>query len=169
MKLALNLVPFAGIAFLWFIGVVRDHLGEQEDKFFATVFFGSGLLFLGTLFVSAAVMGGLIIVYAAGLADPTETGTYALGRAVTYVVLNTYAMRMAGVFMISSCTLFIRTGVTSRWMAWLGYALALLLLLTITAFSWISLVFPAWVLLISIDILVENLRGRPDAMSRSAK
>ncbi len=25
--LALNLVPFAGIAFLWFIGVVRDRLG----------------------------------------------------------------------------------------------------------------------------------------------
>ena len=64
VKLALNLVPFAGIAFLWFIGVVRDHLGEQEDKFFATVFFGSGLLFLATLFVSPAVMGGLIIVYA---------------------------------------------------------------------------------------------------------
>ena len=25
--LALNLVPFAGIAFLWFIGVLRDRLG----------------------------------------------------------------------------------------------------------------------------------------------
>ena len=54
-------------------------------------------------------------------------------------------------------------------MAWLGYALALLLLLTITTFSWISLVFPAWVLLISIDILVENLRGRPDAVSWSVR
>jgi hypothetical protein len=167
--LALNLVPFAGIAFLWFIGVVRDHLGEHEDKFIATVFFGSGVLFLAMLFVSAAVMGGLIIAYTTGLADVTETGTFAFGRAVTYVVLNTYAMRMAGVFMISSCTLFIRTDVAPRWMAWLGYALAMLLLLTITAFSWISLVFPAWVLLISIDILYENLRGRPDAVSRSER
>jgi hypothetical protein len=41
--LALNLVPFAGIAFLWFIGVLRDRLGELEDRFFATVFLGSGL------------------------------------------------------------------------------------------------------------------------------
>jgi hypothetical protein len=42
--LAVNQVPFAGIAFLWFIGMLRDRLGEFEDRFFATVFFGSGLL-----------------------------------------------------------------------------------------------------------------------------
>ena len=47
--LALNLAPAAGVAFLWFIGVVRDRLGAQEDRFFATVFFGSALLYLATL------------------------------------------------------------------------------------------------------------------------
>src|SRR4051812_28250782 len=52
--IAVNLVPFAGIAFLWFIAVLRDRLGEEEDRFFATVFLGSGLLFLSTLFVGAA-------------------------------------------------------------------------------------------------------------------
>ncbi len=55
--MALNLVPFAGVAFLWFIGVLRDRLGQQEDRFFATVFFGSGLLFLAMLFAAAAVIG----------------------------------------------------------------------------------------------------------------
>ena len=54
VSLALNLLPFAGIAFLWFIGVVRDRLGQHEDRFFATVFLGSGLLFLAMLFTSAA-------------------------------------------------------------------------------------------------------------------
>src|SRR5271166_4507128 len=44
VSFALNLLPFAGIAFLWFIGVPRDRLGALEDQFFATVFFGSGLL-----------------------------------------------------------------------------------------------------------------------------
>jgi len=53
IALALNLIPFAGIAFLWFIGVLRDRLGELEDRFFATVFLGSGLLFLAMLFASA--------------------------------------------------------------------------------------------------------------------
>ena len=65
MALALNLVPFAGIAFLWFIGVLRDRLGEREDRFFATVFLGSGLLFLAMLFISAAVAGGIIIAHTA--------------------------------------------------------------------------------------------------------
>src|SRR3974390_3904939 len=63
VRLAINLVPFAGIAFLWFIGVLRDRLGESEDKFFATVFFGSGLLFLAMLFAAAAVAGALIISF----------------------------------------------------------------------------------------------------------
>ena len=57
----LYLVPFAGIAFLWFIGVLRDRLGEREDSFFATVFLGSGLLFVAMLFASAAVVGGINI------------------------------------------------------------------------------------------------------------
>src|SRR6516225_9206575 len=55
--LALKLVPFAGIAFLWFIGVIRNRLGELEDQCFATVFLGSGLLFVAMLFASAAVTG----------------------------------------------------------------------------------------------------------------
>src|ERR1700727_3109426 len=58
VSVALNLVPFAGIAFLWFIGVVRDSIGSQEDRFFATVFLGSGLLFVGMFFSAAALAGG---------------------------------------------------------------------------------------------------------------
>src|SRR6476660_9228326 len=45
ISLALTLVPFAGIAFLWFVGVGRSRLGSMEDQFVSTVFFGSGLLF----------------------------------------------------------------------------------------------------------------------------
>ena len=51
---AVNLIPFAGIAFLWFVGVLRARIGEREDRFFATVFLGSGLLFVAMLFVAAA-------------------------------------------------------------------------------------------------------------------
>ncbi len=161
--LGLNLVPFAGIAFLWFIGVVRDRLGEYEDQLFATVFLGSGLLFLAMLFASAAIAGGIMIAYSAEPTVLMESGAYAFARAATFVILNTYAIKMAGVFMISTCTLFARTKVTPRWMAWLGYALALLLLVSISRLSWAILVFPAWIFLISIYILVENYRGVPTA------
>ena len=162
VDLALTLLPFAGIAFLWFIGVVRDRLGEHEDRFFATVFLGSGLLFLAMLFSSAAIAGGIVIAYGAAPTALLSSETYAFARAATYVILNTYAIKMAGVFMISTCTLFLRTKVTPRWMALLGYALALLLLVSISHLSWIFLVFPLWILLISVYILIENYRRGPD-------
>ena len=54
IEVALTLSPFAGIAFLWFIGVVRTHIGAREDRFLASVYFGSGVLFLAMCFVAAA-------------------------------------------------------------------------------------------------------------------
>jgi len=157
VDLALNLLPFAGIAFLWFIGVVRDRLGEHEDRFFATVFLGSGLLFLAMLFASAAVAGGIISIYGSSPSMLISSGIYTFGRAVTYEIMNVYAMKMAGVFMISTCTLSLRTGITPRWMTYLGLVLALILLLSMGFFYWAPLVFPLWVLMISVHILRENL------------
>jgi hypothetical protein len=61
------------------------------------------------------------------------------------------------VFMISTCTLSLRTGIIPRWMAYLGLVLALLLLLGVGTFYWVPLVFPLWVLLISVHILLADL------------
>ena len=154
----------AGLAFLWFMGVVRDRFGEHEDRFFATVFLGSGLLFLAMLFASGAMAGGLIsiLVHGEAPADLLVAGSYAFGRTVTYEIMNIYAIKMAGVFMISTCTIFVRTRVVPRWIGLLGYALALLLLMSIGYLTWVSLVFPLWVLLVSVFILVENYRGKTD-------
>jgi hypothetical protein len=161
VNLALHLLPFAGIAFLWFIGVLRDRLGPHEDRFFATVFLGSGLLFLAMLFACSAVAGSIIMVYGATPIKLMESGLYLFGRTVTYQLMHVYALKMAAVFMISTCTLSIRTGIIPRWMALLGYALAGLLLLSPGYLYWIALAFPLWVLLISIHILLANLRPDP--------
>jgi hypothetical protein len=166
VDLALNLLPFAGIAFLWFIGVVRDRLGEHEDRFFATVFLGSGLLFLAMLFTSAGIAGGIISLYGVTPKTLIDSGMYTFGRTVTYEIMNVYTMKMAGVFMITTCTLSLRTGIVPRWMAFLGLVLALFLLLSTGSFYWAPLVFPLWVLLISVYILLANLRkskGQPVA------
>jgi preprotein translocase subunit Sec61beta len=160
VALALNLLPFSGVAFLWFIGVVRDRLGEYEDRLFSTVFLGSGLLFLAMLFSSAAMAGGVITAFQSMPQQIIDTGLYGYGRATTYELMNTYAIKMAGVFMLSSCTLFLRLKLAPRWMVYLGYALALLLLLSIGLISWISLVFPLWTLLISVYILIQNYRRK---------
>src|SRR5579864_6752170 len=58
VSLAMNLVPSAGIAFLWFIAVVRNCLGALEDRLFATVFLGSELLYIAMIFTSDALAGG---------------------------------------------------------------------------------------------------------------
>ena len=59
-------MPFTGIAFLWFIAVVRDRLGKLEDRFFATVFLGSGLLYIAMFYASGALGGGLLLVFNSG-------------------------------------------------------------------------------------------------------
>jgi hypothetical protein len=156
--LALHLVPFDGIAFLWFIGVLRDRLGPREDRFFATVFFGSGLLFLAMLFASAAIVGALVLAFAAAPAELVNSPTFHFARAVAYILANVYAIKMAAVFMISTSTVAMSTRFAPRWMAILGYALALILLLDGSGVAWSIVVLPAWVLLVSIHILIDNFR-----------
>jgi hypothetical protein len=154
---ALDLVPFAGIAFLWFIGVLRDRLGELEDRFFATVFLGSGLLFLALLFGSAAIAGGIILSYIAQPQGFVDSRTFDFARAFFHELINLYVVKMASVFMISTSVIGLRTGFTPRWSAFLGFACALLLLLSGRHTDWAFIVFPLWVLLVSIYILIENL------------
>jgi hypothetical protein len=160
IRLALNLLPFAGIAFLWFMGVLRDRMGAREDRFLATVFLGSGLLFLAITFASFAVVGGLMMAYEEIPRKLMDSGTYTFARTLAYQLVNIYALRMAGVFMISTCTLAIRIGMFPRWMALLGYALALFLLLSIGRFGWAPLVFPLWTLVISGYVLFANFRPK---------
>jgi hypothetical protein len=81
-ELQLNAVPFAGIAFLWFMGVLRDRLGAKEDRFLATVFLGSGLLFLAMLFVAAAFLGGILIAHARGDGQLVGSVTFSVARAM---------------------------------------------------------------------------------------
>ena len=157
---ALALVPFAGIAFLWFMGVVRAHLGRQEDQFFSTVFFGSGMLFLAMLFTSAAVAGGMLSAYTMAPAAMDASGVITFGRSIIYTITNVYAIRMAGVFMLSLGTIWVRTRVMPRTLVILTYLLALLLLLVINLSLWVIMIFPLWVLAVSIFILMASLRGK---------
>lgn len=157
--IALNLVPFAGIAFLWFIGVLRDRMGQHEDRFFASVFLGSGLLFVAMLFAATAVAGGLIAVFVEA-SGRLPTDLWRLGRGITFVLLNTYAMRMAAVFTIATATIALRLAIMPRWTALVGYVVALVLLVGSGLVAWIELVFPIWVFLVSTQILVVSLRTR---------
>jgi hypothetical protein len=157
VRVALDLVPFAGIAFMWFLGVLRSRMGQREDQFFASVFLASGLLFVACLFGSAAVMGALVDSVAAGHVD---SEVYYFGRGLGDALSNLFAMKMAAVFMFSTCTIGLRTGIFPRWAAFSGYACAGILLVVIANWKWITLLFPAWMLLVSTNILLADFRSR---------
>jgi hypothetical protein len=165
---AVNLVPFAGIAFLWFIGVIRDRLGDREDRFFATVFLGSGLLFVAMMFGAAAVTGSLLTGFSGGVhASADSSQTWRFGGSLAHGLLTTYGMRMAAVFMISAATITLRYAVIPRWLGIAGYASALALLLGVNAVGWLELLFPLWVLLVSIHLLLESFRGQGAVIPRA--
>lgn len=156
---ALALLPFAGIAFLWFIGVIRDHLGSREDRFFATVFLGSGLTFVALMFVAGAIAASLIGVSVDGRPPPE---LWAFGRRLIYTLVNTYALRMAAVFTIATSTLAGRLRLVPRWLAVVGFLTAATLLVAVTVVPTLVLLFPLWVLLLSVHILVASTRrARP--------
>lgn len=163
VRIALNLIPFTGIAFLWFMAVLRNRIGRLEDRFFATVFFGSGLLFVAMLFCAAAISQGLVDTFGTRTSLPGESETYAVGRRMGYALMNTFGIRMAAVFMFATSTIGLRTAVLARWLSYVGFGFGLVLLLVITDFGWIALLVPCWVLLLSTWILIKDYRRRTSA------
>jgi len=153
LKVAATLMPFAGIAFLWFMGVVRDGLGRYEDKFFSTVFIGSGLLFLAMIFVSSGVGAGLEASNNVILDPAAHSEVATFGQMVLLAVSKTYALRMAAVFMISLATIWLKTGLMPRWLVVVTYLVALGLLVASDISMWLVLAFPIWVLVVSVLLL----------------
>jgi len=149
----LYLAPFAGVAFLWFIAVIRSHVGDREDRFFATVFLGSGLLFVAMLFAAAAAASAPLMAVkfqGAPLPSPDAIG---LARALAYTFLYVYGVRAAAVFMISVSMLALRTGSLPRWLVIVGFVVAVIMLFSVSFFKFVVLLFPLWVAAVSIVVL----------------
>lgn len=160
LRLALVLMPLAGVAFLWFVGVIRDHLRAVEDRYFSTAFLGSSLLFLAMVFVSMAIAGGILASAQLKVGQALDEDVITFGRAVMLQISNVYALRMASICMTSLATVWWRTRLIPRWFAVITIVLALILLVVINLSLWITLIFPTWVLTISVGLLVTNLRSK---------
>jgi hypothetical protein len=155
LKIAAVLMPFAGIMFLWFIGVVRDGIGKYEDKFFSSVFLGSGLLFLAMMFTSSAVGAGLEATPRLQIDDVAHDEVVVFGQALLTTLTNTYALRMGAVFMISLATIWLKTRLMPTWLVAGTYLVAISLLIASDISMWVTLAFPAWVLVVSLLALVR--------------
>jgi hypothetical protein len=125
------------------------------------VFQGSGLLFIATLFVAAALAGGIIAEATLRSGVGRDPATVAAGRQVTSLLLRVYAMRMAGVFTLSTATILLRTRIAPRWLTLLGIVAAVVLLITLGLSTWTYLLFPGWIGLLSVYLLWRSLTEPP--------
>jgi hypothetical protein len=167
-RVGLVLAPFAGIAFLWFIGVVRSRIGEAEDRFFATVFLGSGLLFIALFLTSIAITDGLVESASDDSRKLAESGIWVAGRQISESTLEA-ALVMAGVFTTATSTILLRTGTGPRWLALVGSVVAVVMVLDGQRVEpWIVLAFPVWVLVLSLHILVAALRRKQAGLDANA-
>jgi hypothetical protein len=156
------LMPFAGISFLWFIGVVRDGFGRYEDRFFATVFLGSGLLFLAMIFTATAVAAALVATNSGVVDARAHVEVIDFGKMVFLAAAKTYALRMAAVFMISLATIWLKTALMPRWLVVITYLAGVALLIASDLSVWVTLAFPFWVLVVSAVMLARA--GRIDEL-----
>jgi hypothetical protein len=147
--------PLAGIAFLWFIGVVRDRIGRREDRLFSTVFLGSGLLFIAMIFAASATASAMALrMNMFGASSPPDPSVIEWAQALTSALLFVYAARAAGVFMVVTSRIAWQTRSVPRWVAATGYVVAALLLLSLRYFELVIMLFPLWVALLSVFILL---------------
>jgi len=149
----LYLAPIAGIMFLWFVAVIRDQIGEREDRFFATVFLGSAVIFVTIFFAATAIaVTPVVSVRYLGLPPPTAAAVDEV-QAMSYALLFAFGTRAAGVFLLSTATIGIRSRAFPRWFALTGYVIGLMLLIAVAFWDWIVLVLPAWVAVVSVFLL----------------
>ena len=149
----LYLAPFSGIAFLWFVAAVRNRIGANEDRFFATVFLAGGILFVALLFAASAVASSLVVGVRYLDQQPPTAAENELLRALAYTFLFVYAIRAAAVFMIVSSTIGLRTRTLPRWLVLLGYIVALVQLFSVSYSRGFVFIFPAWVAVVSLELL----------------
>lgn len=160
-SLAITMMSFAGIAFLWFTGVIRDRLGDQEDRFFATIFLSSGIILVLLFFMWGAILSAIVNTEVL-ITTQVAPHLYVFVFTLMNEILGNYALRVASIYMFSICTLWTKTGVMPRWLTVLTYILAFGFLVTAQSIREAKYIFPAWVFLVSVYILILNYRNTHD-------
>ncbi len=156
LTLGLSLSVASAISFLWFVAVIRRRVGDREDRFFATVFLGSGILLTGVMLVGSATLASGAVT--ADLADGRVpdasilTALNGLGTTLLLLVL----LRIQAVFVVSTSTLALRSNAFSRWLSYFGYGIALVMFFIPILTEPLGLAFPIWVGILSIALLVRK-------------
>ena len=167
LVVGLNLMAISSIAFLWFVAVIRRRLGDLEDRFFGTVFFGSSIAFVAVWLASGAALATpavAVTVYdGASVSHASASSAAGLGAAFLLVI----APRIQAVFVITTSTLILRSRILPRWLAIAGCLIALAMFIVPLIVEPVGLGFPIWVFVVSVVILLYRpSTTRDDITSR---
>ena len=160
--MAVNLLAISSIAFLWFVAVIRRRVGDRENRFFGTVFFGSSLLLTGSWLVAGVLFATPALATQSYDVAP-DAGTVAVLQSAGLTMASVVATRLEAVFMISTTTVGRLSEAFPRWLVLIGYVVGLTLLLVPVPNLFLTYLFPIWVVVVSATLLV-----RRDEIRRSA-
>jgi hypothetical protein len=161
--LGLYIVPFAGIACLWHMIATRTLLQVLRPRSWSEVphwlHLAAGVVFVSMMFGGSAAVGAVALLTQFSTAPLPPPDVARALSSVGYAMVFVYGVRAAGMYMITTTGLASSAGLFPRWLAVLSYLVAAFLLVSVTFHPAILLVFPAWVLLVSIVLLVRPQGG----------
>lgn len=151
----LQVIVVATIAFMWFVGVVRSRVGDREPRLFGTVFLGGAVLLAATLNIGAAALAAPSIVteLEGQVVDP---GAASMFRSFAAITLSVFAPRFTALVMLSTASLGRATHALPTWLIVASYVLGVVELVNVTVSEPLVFVFPAWLALVSIVLLVRH-------------
>ena len=168
LLVALNLGTVGAVAFLWFVAVLRNRIGDQEDRFFGTVFYGSAIMHavfwilgLASLASIPAAIDLFDVTVRVDSASVGSTGGFA--AAMLFVA----GPKIQALFVVSTSTIFLRTSTAPKWLGLLGYGFGIVLFVVPVVARPVGLGFPIWVFVSSVTVLATK-RVEGDSRSGSA-
>lgn len=159
--LGLNLMVMSSVAFLWFVAVIRRRVGDREDRFFGTVFFGAGIAYVAIWLVGGAALAGPAVTMSVSDSGSVSASSASLAAGIGMGLLLVVALRIQAVFILTTSTVILRSGILPRWLAIVGYVVAVAMFFFPLIADPVGVIFPIWVAVVSIVIFVH----RPANMS----
>jgi len=163
----LGLMVIGTVAYLWFVGVVRSRLGARESRLVGTVFLGASVLLTGLMLVAASALAAPSILLDVSRQGP-DPGAAAMFRALAAVELSVFAARIATLVMFSTAALGLRTGAFPRWLVVVTYIVGVAEFVNVTLAEPTLYIFPAWIALVSLVLLVRRPQIGPEGRPPSS-
>jgi hypothetical protein len=159
VALGLYLVPLAGIAFLWHMTAIRsmlDTLTPRPSGMAHGLNLLAGTIFVTMLFAGTAAIGAVAFAVSRGGPGTIDPDTARALTAVGYGLVFVFSVRGAGMFVLTTTTLLRNGRVLSLPWAVVGWLLGAFLLISVTNNPAALLVFPLWVLLVAVAVLLHR-------------